>query len=160
MRRGHSLDTLMTLALFCLFAGSVVMVLMMGVESYQKVSTSMEQSYEERTCLQYIATKVAHYSGEGSVSLTQYGEGTALALEETFDGSAYVTYLYVWDGMAMEMFCEKGVDLDPATGFPIMDVSNLTMEEVTPELLRISCTGSGGTASVLVGLHNGQEVAQ
>ena len=156
MRRGHSLDVLLSLVLFCLFAGSVLMVLMLGVESYQGVVQSMEDSYQERTCLQYIATKVNHYSGEHAVTVTQYGDGSALALCETIGGDAYVTYIYTHEGYMMELFCVSGADLDPSAGFKVMDVEGLEFTSVTDNLIYITCSGGGGTADVYVSLHSGE----
>lgn len=156
MKRGHSLDVVMTLVLFCLFTGSVLMVLMMGVESYQGVATSMQQSYEERTCLQYIATKIDHYSGTDAVGVGAFGDGDALELRQTIDEIDYITYIYSYQGKAMELFCESDADLDPEAGFVIMDVEALELAQVRPDLLQISCTGSGGSASIYVGLHSGE----
>lgn len=157
MKRGHSFDTVMTLVLFSLFTGAMLLVLMLGVESYQGISASVEQSYQERTCLQYIATKVSHYSGTGAVSVTEFGDGTALVLQESFDGDLYNTYLYEYNGMAMELFCASDVDLGPEAGFEIMAVENLQVEAVTQSLLQISCTGSnGGIATQFVQVHGGE----
>lgn len=160
MKRGHSLDAVLTLVLFSLFTGSVLMVLMMGIQSYQKVATSMKESYEERTCLQYIAAKVDHYSGPDAVTITTLGDGNALALKECIDGSEYITYIYRYNGMAMELFCENGADVTPDWGFPVMSIADLNLEKLTPDLLQISCTGSGGTASLIVELHRGEEDVQ
>lgn len=156
MKRGHSLDVLLTLVLFGVFTASVLMVLMMGAQSYQGVVTSMKESYEERTCLQYIATKVAHYSGTDAVTVTEYGDGSALALKETINDNEYITYIYLYQGQAMELFCESDVELDPEAGFSIMDVEGLTIESVSSQLLHLTCTGSGGTAELYVGLHLGE----
>lgn len=156
MKRGHSIDVVMTLMLFGLFTASVLMVLMLGIQSYQGVVTAMEESYEERTCLQYIATKVNHYSGEGNVALTQFGDGTALALRETIDGDQYTTYLYHYDGVMMELFCEADATLDPDAGFFVLEMEEFEVTEVSDNLLSITCTGSGGSAQLYVALGEGE----
>lgn len=156
MRRGHSIDVVLSLVLFCLFAGSVLMVLMLGVQSYQGVVQSMEESYHERTCLQYIATKVNHYSGENAVTVTDYGDGSALALGETIGGSEYVTYIYTYEGNMMELFCASDVELDPSAGFKIMGVEGLDFTAITDDLIHITCSSSSGTATVYVTVHGGE----
>lgn len=156
MKRGHSWDVVLTMVLFGVFAGSVLLVLMLGAKSYQSVSASMKESYEERTCLQYIATKMGHYSGENAVSVVEFGDGSALALREDIEGCAYVTYLYLYDGYAMELFCEEDLNLAPDAGFYIMEVGDLAFAQVTDALVRLTCTGSGGTAQLYVGLHLGE----
>ncbi len=160
MKRGHSFDVVLTMILFGVFALSVLMVLMMGAQSYQGVVTSMKESYEERTCLQYIATKINHYSGENAVTVTEFGDGSALALTETIGGNNYITYIYLYNGYAMELFCEEGINLSPSAGFTIMELEGLTVEEATPNLIYLTCTGSGGTADLFVGLHQGEGVLE
>ncbi len=157
MKRGHSIDTVMTLMLFCLFTGAMMMVLMLGVQSYQGISASVEQGYQERTCLQYMATKVAHYSGTGAVGVTDFGDGSALVLEDVYHGEVYYTYLYVYNGMVMELFCASDVDLGPEAGFTIMAAEALTIEVVNEGLLHLTCTGSGGgTATQFVQVYGGE----
>lgn len=158
MRRGHSLDTVLTLVLFALFSCCLLMVLILGAQSYQRVVTASQESYEERTCLQYIATKVNHYSGKDAVTVTAFGDGSALALRETIDGYNYITYLYLHDGNVKELFCEADVDLSPEAGFSIMEIEHFSVEEISSNLLRLSCTGSGGTAQLYVGCHSGEGV--
>lgn len=156
MRRGHALDVVLSMVLFGLFAASILMVLMMGAQSYQSVVTSMEEGYEERTCLQYIATKVNHYSGTDAVEVTQFGEGSALALKETIDGYDYVTYIYFHEGQVKELFCECDVVLGPEAGFSVLWVEGFTVDAVDDNLLQLTCTGSGGTAQLFVGLSLGE----
>ncbi len=161
MRREHSLDTVFTLMLFGLFTGSLLLVLMLGAQSYQKVVATMDESYEIRTCLQYIATKTNHYSGENAIQLTQFGDGNALALYETIDNCDYVTYLYVYQGQVMELFCEVEVDLSPQAGFSIMSVDSLVIDEISDSLVLLTCTGGDGTAQLYLNLAHpsGTEVA-
>ncbi len=158
MRRGHSMDTILTLMLFGLFTGCLLMVLMLGAQSYQKVVDTMEESYETRTCLQYIATKVSHYSGEGALEMIRFGEGNALALYETIDDCPYVTYLYLYDGQVMELFCEVDVELSPQAGFSVMAVDDLTIQQVNENLLYLTCTGGDRTAQLYldISLHSGE----
>ncbi|MFI3312805.1 MAG: DUF4860 domain-containing protein, partial [Eubacteriales bacterium] len=143
--------------LFGVFAGAVLMVLILGAQSYQSVEQSIESGYEARTCLQYIATKARHYSGEGSASVTTYGDGDALVLEETIDGFQYLTYIYTHNGHAMELFCEAGVTLEPDAGFVIVAVDDLDIQLVSDGLLHLSCTDDDGEAQLYLTLHTGEE---
>lgn len=152
MKRGHSFDVILTMLLFGVFTCSVLAVLMMGAQSYQGIATTIQESYEERTCLQYIATKITHFSGENAVTVTEFGDGSALALEQTINDNDYITYIYCYNGYAMELFCEKGVYLEPSAGFHIMEVAELSMVAVADNLIHLTCTGSGGSAELFVGL--------
>ena len=48
-RRNHSIDVVFALVLFCTFAVSVLMVLIMGASSYRSVTDAMDENYEDRT---------------------------------------------------------------------------------------------------------------
>lgn len=158
MRRGHSLDTPLTLALFGLFTCCLLLVLMLGARSYQGIMEASEGSYTPRTCLQYIATKISHYSGENAVALTQFGDGDALALYQEIDGCPYVTYLYLHENQLMELFCGVDVVLSPEAGFFVMEISDLQIELVDDNLLSLSCEEEGVAAQLYLQLQLGEEV--
>lgn len=158
MKKQHSFDAIMAMVLFGLFAGAVLMVLLMGTQSYQSVVATTDAGYEAEICLQYMATKAAHYSGEDAVTVVEFGDGSALALTETIDDCDYVTYLYLYDDHLKELLCEAGVTLGPEAGFSIMEAADLSVEQVTSGLLRLSCTEQDGTSAQLyIALHGGEE---
>ena len=76
----HSTDTLFVLALFCIFAASVLSVLLAGASAYQDIADRMESQYAERTCLSYLDAKIRHYDESGMVSVESFGGQSALAL--------------------------------------------------------------------------------
>lgn len=152
MKKGHSLDVVASLVLFAFFSVSVLLVVMLGARSYQQVVQSIDESYENRTCLQYIVTKVSHYSGTDAVTITQFGDGDALVLQEEFDGELYTTYLYYYDGMLMELFCSAQVELLPSDGFSIVETDGFSIQTLAQNLLEITCTNQGQHTSVLVAL--------
>ena len=57
-----------------------------------------------------------------------FGDGDAVALTETVEGTDYVTILYCLDGQLMELYAEAGSGLTPADGLPVLAVSALTVE--------------------------------
>lgn len=151
MRKGHTIDIVFVLLLFCIFAASVLLVLLTGAGTYQGIAESMENHYQERTCINYIATKIRHYDTEGSVELVD-GTGDAaikLKLSETIDGTAYNTFIYYYNGMVMELFTEEGLEIDAGGGFEIIEAEGITFEMASDNLLRIECTGAGGTSAEL-----------
>lgn len=60
MKRDHSMDFVFTLILLCIFAVSILTVLMNGVSSYEAVTDRMENNYNARTGIAYITEKVRH----------------------------------------------------------------------------------------------------
>jgi hypothetical protein len=152
MRRAHTIDLVFSLTLFCAFAASMLFVLLSGAKIYQGVDNRMEENYEERTCLGYIASKLRHFDAEGAVSLTEFGDSEALLLTQTIDGTEYGTVLYTFQGMVMELFTELPLEFGPEAGSPVLPAESLRFTWASDRLLRVECVGSGGSAAVSVAL--------
>ena len=79
--QGHIVDFFFTLSLFCLFAASALIVVIIGSGVYRNTTLQMEENYVARTALSYVAEKVRQHDTSGGVRLTE-GEGeTACASE-------------------------------------------------------------------------------
>lgn len=157
MKRGHTIDIVFVLMLFCVFAASVLLVLLTGAGTYQDIAESMEDHYQERTCLNYIATKIRHHDAEGSVEIVDTIGDTALKLKmsEMIDSTVYNTIIYYHNGMIMELFTEDGIEIEADGGFEIIKAEKIVFEMVSDNLLRIECTGDGGgTAEIFISLRS------
>lgn len=144
----HTADAVFALVLFCAFAISILMVLMMGAEAYQKVRDAVENHYSEDTCISYIAMKVRHYDDKDSaVYVGNVQDKTALYMRETFDDTEYVTVIYYYDGYVMELYAESGYTFDPEAGFRIVEANDLTIMSLGEGLISIACEGTGGSVA-------------
>lgn len=148
----HTIDVVFALVLFCVFAMSLLLVLLTGAKAYRGVRDNMEEQYLERTCISYIAAKVRHYDEQGAVLIGELDGVPALCLTESIDGAAYVTYLYFHEGYICELFTEAGHAMRATDGMRIMDVEGLAFSQASENLLSVSCTGTNGVA-VEVMLH-------
>jgi hypothetical protein len=140
----HTVDKVFALALFCAFAASVLLVLIIGAGVYKNTVKSMEDRYTERTCLSYVSSKVHHYDAFGGIHLQQFGDGQALALEEKIGGSDFVTLIYTHKGYVMELFMEKGTQLTPEDGEVIIKDIGLEFQQAADNLIKVSCTNENG----------------
>lgn len=144
-KSSHTIDIVFSLALFCAFAASVLLVLMTGAGVYRGAVKASKQRFEERVCVGYIATKVRYANTLGAVSTEQYGDGQALVLSETIDGVRYSTYIYMHNGYVHELFCEAGLGLPPDdSDTRIAAARSLDFEFVQSNLLKVTCVGTGG----------------
>lgn len=151
----HTVDRLFVLVLFCVFALAVLLVLVLGAQSYGGSVRRAQEGYNGRTALSFFATKVRQYDGAGSVELCRFGGGEALCLRETVEGTSYLTYLYCYDGALRELYCEEGLDLAPEDGTELLPLEELRLEETDRGLLRATCTDEVGSYSLYLYLRAG-----
>lgn len=123
--RFKTIDIVFALALFCVFAISVLFVLLSGGRIYKDVVADMTSHYEQRTSLGYLVTKIHGCDQSGSVDVRQFGDGDALFLTEKAGEESYETVIYLHDGVLREYFGKKGASIAPGSGFPIVECSSV-----------------------------------
>ena len=152
----HTIDIVFVLVLFCVFAISLLFVLMAGAKSYNDIKDSMETQYSECTCIQYLAAKIRHYDEAGTVSLGSFDGMDALCLSENIGGDEYVTYIYYSNGNVMELFTEPSAGLSADAGQIVLPAAGLVFLEAADNLIQISCTGEhGGESNLYISLRSG-----
>lgn len=110
------------LIVFAVFAVSVLTVLLTGADLVREVTLRDSRSYDERTAVQYLTTRVRRADRAGAVSVE--GEDT-LILREEIGGVCYETRIYCHEGSLREMFCETGYALPPIFGEEILPMEAL-----------------------------------
>ena len=162
MRRekDHSLNGLLALLLFGIFAACVLSVLLMGADAYQRLTERDRESYESRTVAQYIATRVRQADRSGGISAGAFGGSDALELWETIDGEAYVTRVYCHDGWLRELFTDASGDFAPEDGEPVLEAESLSVSLSGAGLLTVEITSADGeTQQVTLYLRSGKAAA-
>ncbi|MEM1483344.1 DUF4860 domain-containing protein [Oscillospiraceae bacterium PP1C4] len=142
--RGHMVDLLFTLALFCVFAVSSLLVVIIGANVYKGTVKSMSRNFNIRTSLSYVSEKVRQNDTAGAVYLDHLDGETALVLEQNYNGADYQTWIYHYDGSLMELFTQKGNEVSPSDGQPIMEIPNFTIERQGENLYQLSITDEEG----------------
>jgi hypothetical protein len=138
MNRGHRIDTIFVLLIFCVFAISVLMVLMLGANTYENVTKMTRDGREDLSVLSYIWTKVKNYDDAGCIYIGDFNGISALYIEEVYGETIYYTAVYQYDDWLYELFCEFGVDLFPEDGSPIIRLDDLTFTEYKGGLIEVS----------------------
>ena len=152
----HAADAVFALVLFAAFAVSILMVLTMGAQSYQRVRSSVENHYSENTCVSYIVMKLRHFDDSTSdVTLGDVEGMPALLLSEDIEGEQYITAIYYHDGFVKEIYAEAGYEFTLTDGTEIIEAQELLLTSPAPGLYKISCVGTGGgTAGATVSLRD------
>ena len=140
------IDTVFVLIIFCIFAVSVLMVLMLGASIYQNMTEISREEQDERTVLSYIRTKVRNNDDNGRIFIGEFGGLPALIYEEQFDGRVFQTVIYHYNGWIRELFSEADLGFGPSDGIEIMQLDGIEFEELEDGLIRIS----SGTKSLIL----------
>ena len=153
----HTIDFIFPIALFFVFCATAITALLFSANIYQNIVANSASQFEQTTSLSYITTKIRQNDQEGTsrIYLDKFDGHEALAIEQTFSDTAFITYIYEADGELKEIFLQKGVEISAQSGTTIMEIENLDMETLAEGLLKFSTTSSDGTAdSVIISLHS------
>jgi hypothetical protein len=103
-------------------------LVMLGGSLYRQIMTKSNENDEARTTFSYISNQVHRADSGGGISVGEFGGHQALLLEQDYGEWQFVTYLYYYDGALRELFVEKGTELDPGTGLPIVWLEDMGFE--------------------------------
>ena len=122
----HRLGTLAVLTVFCVFAISILTVILFGAKTYQKLNDESEGNYRTRTLALYLSGKVRQAALPGEITVTEFGDGDCVAIPEEIDGATYYTWLYCDDGWLMELFGDADNEYWPEDGERILRADGFT----------------------------------
>ncbi|WP_312645613.1 DUF4860 domain-containing protein [Hydrogenoanaerobacterium sp.] len=147
--KGHVVDLLFTLALFCVFATSALLVVLLGANVYKQTVAGMTQNYNTRTSIAYLAEKIRQNDVANGVKLGEVDGADALILEQKVGESTYQTWIYSSGGKLCEVMVAGGTQVKAADGQPIMELENLQIEQDEQGMLNLLATDVAGEATVL-----------
>lgn len=135
---------LTVLILFCVFASVFLLLVSAGGGVYKKTVNRMDESYEIRTTLSYVANKV-RTAPNGDVHVIDQDGQNILAIGDAAQNEEYVTYIYFYDGSLKELYQKKGKELQMDSGEEILQTGQVDIGWKS-DLLTISMSTSGGTS--------------
>lgn len=136
--QSHAIDVVFAMVLLCVFAVTVLMVLITGAKVYRGISARMKTHYTQTTAVSYIVQKVRHYDAAGAVSVGDFDGNNALLLSEQINGVSYTTVIYYYGGAVRELFTETGNSLPADSGFEIVRADGASFA-LDGGLLKIAC---------------------
>lgn len=140
----HMVDILFVLTLFCVFAISALTLVTLGANIYQTTVDHMDDNFTSRTPYSYVTQKIRQADEENSISLGMLDDTTAIVLNQEINHESFVTYLYSYDGYLCELFTRADQMLPPSAGNKIVQIDNLSIEQINEKLYSIDITTSGG----------------
>lgn len=164
MQRKHSVtDLIFTLTLFCVFALSALIVVVIGANVYKSTVSGMNENYSTRTAAAYINEKVREFdrveNGFSSIELESFpGENDlpALRLSRQSEESQLLVYIYYYDGALRELATapEYAKGISPAAGQVVAELSCAAFEQLSANLYRFTAAGATGEEELLFTLHS------
>lgn len=123
----HSIDTVFVLLLFALFVTMALFVSVSGALAYKKAAAQMDERFNKQTCISYITAKVRSNNKQDKIYVGDFKGNSALCIREDVSGLEYVTYIYQYDGMVRELFCNSEVaqSFEPSAGVALTEAKGL-----------------------------------
>jgi len=118
-------DTLFVMIVFCVFAVSVLTVLILSAGIYRNMTDISRDREDERTILSYIWTKAKSGDDAGMIHVGKFDGISALFYDEIIGDTLYRTAIYLYDGWVMELFSNPESGLTPQDGMRLMRLDDL-----------------------------------
>jgi hypothetical protein len=119
-----------TVTLLGVFALAALSVAVMGANVYAHNAQKMENNFDTRTSLIYIAQKVRQCPGE-AFTVEQIDGNDALVLHEVYNGVQYDSWIYVYDGQLKELMISSDTAPVPQDGQSIMELKEMHIDSGT-----------------------------
>lgn len=127
--KNGSLSGLVALLTFVLFAISILFVLLNGAGIYRRLTQRNQHSYDSRTCVQYVATKMRQAPSPDAVSVETFDTVDSLVISQDIDGLEFATRIYCYGNWLMELFTLADGDFYPEDGEKILPLDDLTITQ-------------------------------
>ena len=155
----HYMDGLLILLLFGVFAVSVLSVLLSGAGVYRRLTERDDLSYDRRTAVQYVATRVRQADRQGAVSVRTFEGCPALILSEEIEGEVYETRIYHYDGYIRELFVSSDGEFLPEDGENVLPAGSFLVYREEPGLQIRILTEDGCWQELRLSLRSGEGAA-
>ena len=127
--KNGSLSGWVALLTFVLFAISILFVLLNGAGVYRRLTQRDQYSYDSRTCVQYVATKMRQAPSPAAISTDTFGTVDSLRISQDIEGLEFVTRIYCYENWLMEIFTLADGDFFPEDGEKILPLSSLSVSQ-------------------------------
>ena len=156
----HSIESAFVLILFAVFAMTVVAVLALGANSYQKLVERDNDGYNKWIVTSYVAAKIRSNDVRGKIQVGGFASAEeedgieTLHLYRESEGEKYDTRIYYYDGYIYELFTLADLHFDPEAGNVVMEARRLSFEREGDVVHITSVDTEGRTNTAAVSLRS------
>ncbi len=145
--------TVCVLVVICMFGISAMMLGSVGASVYKNIAERNLNSFELRTSLSYVKTKINQYDEVGRIAVEERDGLKMLILSEEVQGEIFDTAVYFNKGKLYEITGARGMKFKPDDGFAILNVDSFDISEDNG-LIKLVTTDDGETETLYVKLRN------
>ena len=146
--------TVCVLAVICMFGISAMMLGSVGASVYKNIAERNLNSFELRTSLSYVKTKINQFDEIGKISVEERDGIKMLILSEDIEGEIFDTAVYFNKGKLYEITGAKGMKFKPDDGFAILSVDSFEITENNGLIKLVSTDKDGDSETLYVKLRN------
>jgi len=146
--------TVCVLAVICMFGISAMMLGSVGASVYKNIAERNLDSFELRTSLSYVKTKINQYDEVGKIAIEERDGIKMLILSEEVEGEIYDTSVYFNKGKLYEITGERGMKFKPDDGFAILSVDSFEITEKDGLVKLVTTNKDGESETLYVKLRN------
>lgn len=141
----HSMsESVFVFLIYAVFAFMALMIVSIGAGVYGNLRDNVNNNYDIRTSLSFVATKIRQADTEGAVYVKPYVDGNALIIEEIIDNTKYETWLYHYNGTLCELFMESGITFTPESGDTILEIEKFDINSKEDGKILLSAENKKG----------------
>ncbi len=140
--------TVCVLVVICMFGISAMMLGSVGASVYKNIAERNLNSFELRTSLSYVKTKINQFDETGKIAVEERDGLKMLILSEEVEGEIFDTAVYFYNGKLYEITGAKGMKFKPEDGFSILSVDSFEIAEKNG-LVKLVTTDDGGGSEIL-----------
>ena len=125
-----------------------------GASVYKNIAERNLDSFELRTSLSYVKTKINQYDEVGKIAIEERDGIKMLILSEEVEGEIYDTSVYFNKGKLYEITGERGMKFKPDDGFAILSVDSFEITEKDGLVKLVTNNQDGESETLYVKLRN------
>ncbi len=144
--------TVCVLVVICMFGISAMMLGSVGASVYKNIAERNLNSFELRTSLSYVKTKINQYDEVGKIAIKEENGLKMLVLSEEVEGEIFDTSVYFYKGKLYEITGARGMKFKPEDGFSILSVDSFEISEKDGLVKLVTTDDDGGTETLYVKL--------
>jgi hypothetical protein len=142
-------DLILVLALFAVYATGAMALAAIGSNTYRHTTEVMQEDYDLRTGVLYIAEKVRQNDVGGGVRLDAVGGESALVLTEQVADRSFETWIFIEEGQLCELSIASGAELNITQAQRIMPMQSMKLELNEWGLLEVALATPDDVASAI-----------